>query len=464
MEDVLDRVDAALTRMVEGRDWLVATDVLVQSASICGQLRERGARRCFALGAQRGTGKLPDPEDLDQACLDLPPADSMMEAIRKNLDALQDLPQAVLARIDAVDPERRMHVLGTIFSAGKPVAGRPFFASRPQAWQALEDKVVIDAVWDAVGIPRAPSEVCPVDPERLDAAAARLDRGLGTVWAADAREGFHGGGQGTFHVHDAASRDHALTSLSRQADRARVMPFLDGLPCSIHGLVFPEHVVTTRPAEMFILRRPRDNGFFYARSGASWLPPEPVLEALRDLAVRVGRHLRQSVDYRGAFTVDGVLTRDGFRPTELNPRVGAALGQVMPGLDGYLLNAALVERVDLGIDPVELEEGLRRRSFATPNARASMMSPTVFTESQEQALRWDGLGWSATDDPDAAEATAAWGPGGTGGMLFLRFHREYLELGPSLAPRVAAFVDWADRELGADLGPVVGSVDPGSAA
>ena len=54
----------------------------------------------------------------------------------------------------------------------------------------------IDAFWDVIGVPRAPSRVVTADHQALKAAADELDRGLGTVWAADARDGTHGGGVG----------------------------------------------------------------------------------------------------------------------------------------------------------------------------------------------------------------------------------------------------------------------------
>ena len=43
---------------------------------------------------------------------------------------------------------------------------------------------------------RAPSRIVAADYNALKSAAKELDRGLGTVWAADAREGTHGGGMG----------------------------------------------------------------------------------------------------------------------------------------------------------------------------------------------------------------------------------------------------------------------------
>ena len=81
------------------------------------------------------------------------------------------------------------------------------------------------------------------------------------------------------------------------------MPFLEGIPCSIHGVVFhPDR--------------------------------------------RVGAGLRERVGYRGAFTVDGVLAAQGFLPTELNPRLGAGLSTMtrdLPGLPVGLLDRVLIE-------------------------------------------------------------------------------------------------------------------------
>jgi hypothetical protein len=51
--------------------------------------------------------------------------------------------------------------------------------------------VVIDEFWDRAGIERQPSIVVPLG--EAAEASRTIDRGDGTVWAADAREGFHGG-------------------------------------------------------------------------------------------------------------------------------------------------------------------------------------------------------------------------------------------------------------------------------
>ena len=95
-----------------------------------------------------------------------------------------------------------------------------------------------------------------------DAAAEALDRGHGTVWAGDAREGFNGGAALTRWVRDAQDAEEAFETLSKRCDAARVMPFLEGVPCSIHGWVLPDGVQVFRPCEMLVLRRPTPPVFY----------------------------------------------------------------------------------------------------------------------------------------------------------------------------------------------------------
>lgn len=69
-----------------------------------------------------------------------------------------------------------------------------------------------------------------------------MDVGAGTVWSADAREGYHGGGTGTRWVVDEREARAATATLARIGDRVRVMPFLRGIATSIHGVVLPDGV------------------------------------------------------------------------------------------------------------------------------------------------------------------------------------------------------------------------------
>jgi predicted ATP-grasp superfamily ATP-dependent carboligase len=90
-------------------------------------------------------------------------------------------------------------------------------------------------------------------------------------------------------------------------------------------VVTEDGVAVLRPVELVMLRPPTGSRFRYAGAGTFWDPPPADREATREVARRVGRALADRVGFRGAFGVDGILSEDGFVPTELNPRFAAGL-------------------------------------------------------------------------------------------------------------------------------------------
>jgi len=452
-----ERLHEALATCFGGRPWLICVDVLQGYRLMHQELSRYGVERCFVLAARHGTGDPPDDDAVDWHCLDIPPATDLMDAIHGAERALRDLPAEVQARVDAFDPARRMPSIGVFFSNGRPVAGRPMVGARPQAWQALEDKVVIDAVWDAAGVPRAPSEVVPVTREALQAAADRIDQGAGTVWAGDAREGFHGGASRTRWVRTEADAMAAAELLAPHCDTARVMPFLDGVPCSVHGLVLPDGVVVLRPAEMLVLRRGSD--LVYCRAATFWDPAPAARAEMRAVARRVGEHLRATVDYRGAFTVDGVLTAEGFRPTELNPRVGAAMSMMVPGVPMSLVHYALIERVDLGVSAEALEAAWLTRADAQRAGSFGFSLDVPASETRRFELVLDEGSWREAVDGEEPHARGMHGPGATGSFLNVKVDPAHMPIGPCFAATVRGFTSWADTHLGTDLGALEAAPD-----
>ncbi|MCB9684950.1 MAG: hypothetical protein H6738_15470 [Alphaproteobacteria bacterium] len=457
---VLDELDAWLGDLYGARRWIVATEVDGAVAATARRLKAWGSPGVLGIAARQGTGGPPDPETCELHQLSLPQM-PMMDGIHAAEDALRDLPDSVAAAVERFDPGRELAVLGAFFSDGRPVAGRPFWGARDRRWQALDDKTVVDRLWDEVGVPRAPFEVVPVTLEALTAAAARLDRGEGTVWSGDARAGFHGGATYTCHVTDEASAVRAATHLASRCDAARVMPFLAGIPCSAHGIVFPDHVVVLRPAEMVVVRTDRTpSGFLYLRGGTYWDPPPARREELRDVVRRVGEHLRGTLDYRGAFTVDGVMTADGFRPTELNPRVGAALTMMAPAVPFTFLSDALVERLVPPVDPLALERVLLSTADAERNGSFGVVFDRTLRNTVRARLQLRDGRFVAVGDEEPANGIATIGPGVSGGYANLSLDRERTPVGPSLGPLAATFVDWLDTHFGSGLGPVVPAFDP----
>jgi len=336
-----------LRRRLRGCKVVVAFGQVAMLGDRVATLRDLGAADVFALAEGIGVGDL-DPADADFPWRAVGPAhtDTIMASLRGFDRALADLPVDVAAALDAFDPDRSALVLRSLWWAEDEIAGRTVWGPRQPAWVRLEEKTIIDPLWDRAGVVRAPSQVVAADRAALAAAAAALDHGAGTVWAGDNREGWHGAGEYTRWVPDAAAVDDAVGFFAAHCDRVRVMPFLDGVPCSIHGIVCPDHVIALRPVEAVTLRVPGQTRLRYCSSSTTWDPPDADRESMRAMVRRVGALLRDEVGFRGTFTIDGVMTADGFRPTELNPRFGAGLATIargVPELPIYYLDLAIAD-------------------------------------------------------------------------------------------------------------------------
>jgi hypothetical protein len=338
------------------------------------------------------------------------------------------------------------------------------YGGRPTAWQALEDKTIIDALWDEAGVRRAPYAVVPAELSAMQAAALELDQGLGTVWVGDNRHGFHGGAHLLRWVRGSEDEAEAAAFLKSQCDLVRVMPFLDGVPCSIHGIVFPEAVVALRPCEMIVFRVPGSSKLAYAAAGTFWDPPPADREEMRDTARRVGAFLRERYGYAGVFTIDGIMSREGFVPTELNPRYGAALGRLMkelPRLPLYLLHLALVEGASIDVDPAALE-ALILRAADDPAHRvtqAGKMFQKPVESTRETTLVQDADGWREARGGEPPHARVELGPGPMGSYLRIFLDPEHTPIGPPAAPRVAAILAFSSRLWDLDLEALEAATD-----
>lgn len=453
-----------LREVVAGRRFVVATDVLVAASHFAGQLRELGVEETLCLSAARGVGAV-DPQDEERAILLGTRGSDLMGAIRAWIDVLHDLPDEAHDAIDTFDPGGRALVVQSLFGESQRIAGRPVFGARPPAWVALEDKTLVDAIWDASGVARAPSRVVPVFDGALREAAAELDEGRGTVWVADNRLGWHGGAQYLRWVRGPDGVGDAIRFFDATAHRVRVMPFLDGIPCSIHGMVFDDHIAAFRPCEMVVLRRSDSPSLHYAGPASSWEPAQEDREDMRAIARRVGAHLDRTVGYRGVFTVDGVMTSDGFRPTELNPRYGAAIDVLARGADLplYLLHLAVIERPDLDWRPHDLEEHVLAAADGNPVAQGGMLVDVEVDGDVELALV-DRDGELVPADGAEPDVLLQLGPSTTG--AYLRVVLPHHPAGAPAAPGVVRALSAAATHLDLDIPPLEAAVDrrvPGAA-
>ena len=451
----VDLVRGRLAPLVAGRKVVLAGSPLAGLTRTCKRLRELGAERSFLLATGRGTGPVPEPDQAEQLVIDLPRTSSVIDEIRAALSLIADLPAHALEALDRYDPDRRALVIAPTFNELTTVAGRRVFGPRLPAWRRLEDKVLVDELWDTLGVERAPSAVVPAETRALRASARGLDRGAGTAWAGDAREGFNGGATYLRWVRTPDDEAEAGAFLAAHCDRARVMPFLEGIPCSIHGIVFPDGVTVLRPVEMVTLRPPGSSRLRYCGAATFWDPPDADREAMRALARRVGAGLRARVGYRGGFTIDGVLAEEGFLPTELNSRFGAGLGTIgrsLPDLPLELLNAALVEGERLDVPWHGIEALLLEAADATRAGGA-----WTFTDrpgDAEHRLLLDAGAWRLATGAEQAAATLTLGPSNLGGFVRLDLDPARVAPGPAVAPLAAGAFAFADRELGTDLGPL----------
>jgi hypothetical protein len=230
--------------------------------------------------------------------------------------------------VEAFDPLHEALALGNNWQHSPELAGRRFVGPRRREWAVFEDKTEVGRLWLSAGITCAPSLVVGTSKEALGAASKSLDQGQGTVWAGDHRDGEHHSGRHVRWVYNDEQMAAATSYFGARCDRVRVMPFLQGEPCAIHGFAGDDGVAVLRPVAMDIDLDDNAGRFAYRASHMSWDPGRNSQQEIRSAAAAVGAQLASRVGYRGAFCIDGILTSEGFRPTELNARWGASLSTI----------------------------------------------------------------------------------------------------------------------------------------
>jgi hypothetical protein len=204
---------------------------------------------------------------------------------------------------------------------------------------------------------------------------------------------------------------------------------------------------------MIVLRRPGRTQLHYAQAGTFWEPGGNVRTEMRSVAKRVGAHLRTTVGYRGAFTIDGVLTSEGFRPTELNPRFGGALGLLTRGMQElwlYFVHLALIEGIEADWRPADLETLILEHADAHRAAGGMANIPRSVPETSIFHVRLDAGRWGPGEEP--GDATVTIGPGSTGGLAFVRLNPDTTPVGPPSAPLIAGVLRFLDVHLNLGLG------------
>ncbi len=355
--------------------------------------------------------------------------------------AMADLPRPILDALDSWDPHRTATVIVPSAAALREVGGRPVFGGTPPSRAEVEDKLRVDAIFQAIGVRVPPHRIVSL-PEAAEAAAS-IDQGSGTVWAGDNAHGIQAGATATRHVFDAASQHEALAVLGPLCERVRIQPYLSGIPCSIQGICTDDGVAVTRPTEMVVLHHPHTGAFLLAGMTNVWEPCPATRDALVHLARTVGDYLRNTLDWRGGFSVDAIETVDGcVYPTEINARMSAGLALLdgtLPGPSLEVVERLLRSGAPLGVTAAAFEQWMwrssARRRFVHIR-RNGVPQPS----NGEQTLQVPGL-----------PVTARWEDLGTTGAITLDIDPLAVPIGTRLAPWAVASFDAAAAAWNLDI-------------
>ncbi|HET8960211.1 hypothetical protein [Nocardioides sp.] len=447
-----------LGELYAGRPVILGPAVLAAHTPTVAALRERGCR-VLVLATARGAGPVPGPDECTVVELETPTTRLVTDELRLLDHLAHHLPDHAVAAIERFDPAgEAVWNTGHFVSDDEPILGRRVVGGRPASYLRMEDKLFAEQVWAACNVPTAPHLVVPVEEAALAEATAALAGPLGTVWTGDARDGFHGAGNYVRWVHEEADLAVAQSFFSLHCDRIRVMPFLDGVPCSIHGLVFPDGTAVLRPVEIVVLRKVGEREFVYGGLSSYWDPPEADRAEMRSIARRVGSWLQAEHGYRGAFGIDGVLTADGFRPTELNTRLPAGavrLADLDPELF-ELLQTHLVAGLDTGVNATDLEALVPLMDAGRSGRPVAIGQGVSLGTSDEYDLAWDGVAFTRAEGTTGNTLVLADTPSG----FFAKVSPcAVLSPGDRLAPVNAALMAYLDREYDTGFGAVEAAPD-----
>lgn len=345
--------------------------------------------------------------------------------------------------VDQFDPDWHAVLLITDPLNPPVTGGRPRLGGKHPSWSFFEHKSVVDVLWDSIGLARAESAVYD-EPSTLWRELS--PRGSDLVYAAQQHGEEPSAGGENIRWSSADSPRREDDTVRRR--RVRVMPMLAGAPCRLHGVVLVGSTMAFTPLEILVPRRPADGAFLCAGTAPM---PEFEQPPLLELTRSIGEALRDRLDYRGGFSVDGILTRDGFRPTDLNTRVTSAFESAPPPLRVAVHASALLAQAGLpGADAA----GLEKQAHHALNNAACLSLFTVVNGPAAPAMRpirWNGptLVPCAVEEAHGTIGIIA-APRGT--VLRIRLRRQHLPA--HLSPQEAAVLAFrvADELLGAGLG------------
>jgi hypothetical protein len=381
----------ALRRIWSGREVGILAPAFNRSTEeLADQVRRSGgAVRAYILGrATCGTIPGDPPIWSISARSDLP-----MERMAFELSLRS--PTTALARwLDKVDPEHRLVLLGGVYTEVPNLRGRRVYGWRRPEWAQWEDKTHIDELFARADVPTPPYAIVSVDDPGIADRAAHLDAGLGIIVAIDCSSGYTGDAKGLRWVRDKQQLAEHISEARARSRRLRVAPFVEGVPCSILGLVARDGVAAFDPLEVVTLHDPDRQHLLFCGTSNRWRPPRESAETMREATRRAGAELARCADYRGFFSLDGILTDRGFVATELNPRHASGLGlrTAWPWFPDYLFHRAVQEREpDLWTLPTAcIERTFRSVIAAAPSHQIAFPHDSPIEDGERTVSLWVG--------------------------------------------------------------------------
>jgi hypothetical protein len=172
----------------------------------------------------------------------------------------------------------------------------------------------------------------------------------------------------------------------------------------------------------------------------------------------VAARLSEQSDYLGGFSVDGVLTADGFLPTELNPRFSGGLTAIAKGLPDFPLRLvldAVVSGYDTGLTAAQFEAMLVESadSHRWGGGGLSLSSPHP-TETDERAIIVSGNDIRLARAEEQSHGKLMLGPSATGAFVMFEPQADRVLPGRSIAPMVVSAFALADEIWGTGIGPL----------
>jgi hypothetical protein len=196
--------------------------------------------------------------------------------------------------------------------------------------------------------------------------------------------------------------------------------------------------------------------FLYGGMSTHWDPPDADREAMRAVARQVAERLAAQVGYLGGFSVDGVLTVDGFLPTELNPRFSGGLGAIAKGLPDFplqLVLAALVSGYDTALAAGQFEamlvDSADAHRWGGGGFSLASMHPT---ETDERSIIVSDNDVRLARGEEPSHGVLMLGPSAVGAYLRFEPNADRVLPGRSIAPMVASAFALADQTWGTGIG------------